>query len=186
MDHKVILEILRAVKQSDISEVEIEDGDFKLRVKRRSQEEIPAVVSYTTAAAVAPQPQSALSGAVVNEVRPTLSLPNVTANTAAAVSVNTAAAKTASETKTADEDMSKYTAIRSPMVGTFYRAPSPDKPAYVNLGDIISKGQVVGIIEAMKTFNEIESEVSGKVVQIIAQNAHPVEFDQPLFLVEPV
>jgi acetyl-CoA carboxylase biotin carboxyl carrier protein len=76
--------------------------------------------------------------------------------------------------------------IRSPMVGTFYRAPAPDKPPYVQVGDIIQKGQVVCIIEAMKLFNEIQSEVSGKIVRILVENAQPVEYDQPLFEVEPI
>ena len=82
-------------------------------------------------------------------------------------------------------DTSKYVTIKSPMIGTFYRSSSPDKPLFVNVGDEIKAGDVVCIVEAMKLFNEIESEVSGRIVKILVDNASPVEYDQPLFLVEP-
>ena len=83
------------------------------------------------------------------------------------------------------DDTSNYVTIKSPMIGTFYRSPSPDKPVFVNVGDEITAGKVVCIVEAMKLFNEIESEVSGKIVKILVDDAQPVEYDQPLFLVEP-
>ena len=82
-------------------------------------------------------------------------------------------------------DESKYITVKSPMIGTFYRTPSPDKPVFVNVGDEIKPGQPICIIEAMKLFNEIESEVSGKIVKVLVDNATPVEYDQPLFLVDP-
>ncbi|MBE7178477.1 MAG: acetyl-CoA carboxylase biotin carboxyl carrier protein, partial [Mucilaginibacter polytrichastri] len=85
----------------------------------------------------------------------------------------------------AAEDTSKYITIKSPMIGTFYRSSGPDKPLYANVGDEISAGKVLCIIEAMKLFNEIESEVKGKIVKILVENATPVEYDQPLFLVDP-
>ncbi|MBR4265166.1 MAG: acetyl-CoA carboxylase biotin carboxyl carrier protein [Bacteroidales bacterium] len=85
----------------------------------------------------------------------------------------------------AKEDDKKYLTIKSPMVGTFYRRPSPDKPIYVNVGDEVTKGKVLCVIEAMKLFNEIESEVSGKIAKILVEDGTPVEYDQPLFLVEP-
>ncbi|MBL7829895.1 MAG: acetyl-CoA carboxylase biotin carboxyl carrier protein, partial [Saprospiraceae bacterium] len=78
-----------------------------------------------------------------------------------------------------------YLEVKSPMVGTFYRSPGPDKPSFVQIGDVISKGQRICIIEAMKLFNEIESEVSGKIVKVLVDDASPVEYDQPLFLVDP-
>ena len=84
------------------------------------------------------------------------------------------------------EDTSNYITIKSPMIGTFYRSASPDKPLFVNVGDEIKAGSVVCIIEAMKLFNEIESEISGRIVKILVENSSPVEYDQPLFLVEPV
>jgi acetyl-CoA carboxylase biotin carboxyl carrier protein len=92
----------------------------------------------------------------------------------------------ATETKAATEDLSKYITIKSPMIGTFYRSSSPDKPFFANVGDEVSVGKVVCIIEAMKLFNEIESEVSGRIVKVLVENASPVEYDQPLFLVEPM
>jgi acetyl-CoA carboxylase biotin carboxyl carrier protein len=90
------------------------------------------------------------------------------------------------ETKPATEDTSKYITIKSPMIGTFYRSSSPDKPFFANVGDEVTTGKVVCIIEAMKLFNEIESEVSGRIVKVLVENASPVEYDQPLFLVEPM
>ncbi|PRY87987.1 acetyl-CoA carboxylase biotin carboxyl carrier protein [Mongoliibacter ruber] len=85
----------------------------------------------------------------------------------------------------AKDESSKYVEVKSPMIGTFYRTPNPDSDAFVNVGDTISKGQTVCIIEAMKLFNEIESEVSGKIVKVLVENSQPVEYDQPLFLVDP-
>jgi acetyl-CoA carboxylase biotin carboxyl carrier protein len=92
----------------------------------------------------------------------------------------------ATETKTEEEDTSKYIVVKSPMIGTFYRSSSPEKASFANVGDEISVGKVICIIEAMKLFNEIESEVSGRIVKVLAENASPVEYDQPLFLVEPM
>jgi acetyl-CoA carboxylase biotin carboxyl carrier protein len=83
------------------------------------------------------------------------------------------------------EAVSNFITIKSPMIGTFYKSPSPDKPAFVQIGDEIKIGQVLCVVEAMKLFNEIESEVSGRIVKILVDNASPVEYDQPLFLVEP-
>jgi acetyl-CoA carboxylase biotin carboxyl carrier protein len=92
----------------------------------------------------------------------------------------------AAEAAPAVEDTSKYITVKSPMIGTFYRSASPDKPMMVNVGDEITTGTVLCIIEAMKLFNEIESEVSGRIVKVLVDNASPVEYDQPLFLVEPM
>ena len=83
-------------------------------------------------------------------------------------------------------DESKYVTIKSPMIGTFYRASSPDKPAFANVGDDVAPGKTVCIIEAMKLFNEIESDVKGKIVKVLVNDASPVEYDQPLFLIEPM
>jgi acetyl-coA carboxylase, biotin carboxyl carrier protein len=95
------------------------------------------------------------------------------------------AAPEATENKPAPSEDSKYITIKSPMIGTFYRRPGPDKPLFVEVGSTISKGSVICIIEAMKLFNEIESEVSGKIVKILVDDSSPVEFDQPLYLVDP-
>lgn len=104
---------------------------------------------------------------------------------APAVAANPAPVVSAPVDKPIAEDTSKLITVKSPMIGTFYRSASPDKPSFVNVGDSISTGQVICIIEAMKLFNEIESEVSGKIVKILIDNAQPVEYDQPLFLVDP-
>jgi acetyl-CoA carboxylase biotin carboxyl carrier protein len=91
----------------------------------------------------------------------------------------------ADDTSSATNDDDKYLTIKSPMIGTFYRTPNPDSPTFVNVGDSVKTGDTVCIVEAMKLFNEIESEVSGKIVKVLVENATPVEYDQPLFLVDP-
>jgi acetyl-CoA carboxylase biotin carboxyl carrier protein len=108
-----------------------------------------------------------------------------TAHHAAAASTAPAATPVALAVEPAN-DTSKYVTIKSPMIGTFYRSASPDKPLFVNVGDEIKPGAVLCIIEAMKLFNEIEAEISGRIVKILVDNASPVEYDQPLFLVEPI
>ena len=95
------------------------------------------------------------------------------------------AAAPAKESKDSGEDDSKYITVKSPIIGTFYRKPSPDKPVFSEVGDTIKVGDVLCIIEAMKLFNEIESEVAGKIVKVLVDDSSPVEFDQPLFLVDP-
>lgn len=95
------------------------------------------------------------------------------------------AAETPQAAAPASDDTSKYIEIKSPMIGTFYRAPKPEDPPFMNVGDSVSAGQRVGIIEAMKLFNEIDSEISGTIVKVLVENASPVEYDQPLFLVDP-
>jgi acetyl-CoA carboxylase biotin carboxyl carrier protein len=96
-----------------------------------------------------------------------------------------AAPQPAQEETEKESDDSKYITIKSPIIGTFYRKPSPDKPAFVEVGDTIGKGDVLCVIEAMKLFNDIESEVTGKIVKVLVEDSSPVEFDQPLFLIDP-
>jgi acetyl-CoA carboxylase biotin carboxyl carrier protein len=110
----------------------------------------------------------------------------IPASPAAALPAPAPAPSTPTAVAEAVEDTSKYVTIKSPMIGTFYRSASPEKPIFVNVGDEIKPGAVLCIIEAMKLFNEIESEVSGRIVKILVDNASPVEYDQPLFLVEPI
>jgi len=112
---------------------------------------------------------------------------NATIPTAQQVAITSAPATVPVHTPSAThaEDTSKYVTIKSPMIGTFYRSASPEKPLFVNVGDDIEQGTVLCIIEAMKLFNEIESEISGRIVKVLVDNATPVEYDQPLFLVEP-
>lgn len=157
MDIKQIQELIKFVSRSGVNEVAIEQENFKITIKTN---QAPVYVNAALPAAAAPQP------------------------------VAPAAATTVAETKTKIapevDDTSKYITVKSPMIGTFYRSSSPDKPSFVNVGDEIGVGKVVCIIEAMKLFNEIESEVSGRIVKVLVENASPVEYDQPLFLVEPI
>ncbi|WP_342646784.1 acetyl-CoA carboxylase biotin carboxyl carrier protein [Mucilaginibacter sp. CSA2-8R] len=157
MDIKQIQDLIRFVSKSGVNEVSIEQNEFKITIKTN---QAPTVVNATLPVA---QPVSAMPAA-------------------AAVTVPASAQ---AEAPVAD-DTSKYITIKSPMIGTFYRSSTPDKPSFVNVGDEISNGSVLCIIEAMKLFNEIESEVSGRVVKVLVDNSSPVEYDQPLFLVEPM
>jgi acetyl-CoA carboxylase biotin carboxyl carrier protein len=160
MDFKQIQELIKMINKSNIGEVTIEQKDFKVTIKQK-EEQITQVVQ--AAAPVAPV-YSAPPPAAIASVAPT-----------AADKAKAPEAATASNLIT----------IKSPMIGTFYRKSSPDKPNFVEVGDEVSTGKVVCIIEAMKLFNEIESEVSGKIVKVLVEDASPVEYDQPLFLVEP-
>lgn len=162
MDTKDIQQLIDFISQSGLDEVNIETSDLKISVKRYgSVTPAPAVTAQTVAPAVAaPLPM-------------TVQAPQPVAVSAAPVNVSKA-------------DASNYITIKSPMIGTFYRSASPDSPLFVEVGDSVSEGKVVCIIEAMKLFNEIESEVSGRIVKVLVENATPVEYDQPLFLVEPI
>jgi acetyl-CoA carboxylase biotin carboxyl carrier protein len=155
MDFKQIQELIQLVNESNIGEVSIEQKDFKITI-RQKEEQITQVM-----AASMPQMQLPMQQLQA----PAMALP----------AAGAAPAAPAANTVT----------IKSPMIGTFYRRPSPDKPNFCEVGDEVSPGKVVCIIEAMKLFNEIESEVKGKIVKILVEDASPVEYDQPLFLVEP-
>ena len=156
MDFKQIQELIKMVNKSNLSELTIEEKDFKVTIKQK--EEVIQQTVYT-GQVQASAPTSALQPAP-------------------APSVAAPAPKQA-------DDTSKYITIKSPMIGTFYRKPSPDKPLFIEVGDAVTPGKVVCIIEAMKLFNEIESEVKGKVIKILVEDQSPVEYDQPLFLVDP-
>ncbi len=159
MDLKEIQALIKFVSTNAVDEVEINRKDFKLLIKKNP-------VQVAAPAMVAAPPQQVVT------VSATPSVP-------ASPPVSAAPAP-AAETKT-----DNLIAIKSPMVGTFYRSANPDSPAFINVGDEVKQGKVVCIIEAMKLFNEIESEVSGRIVKVLVENATPVEYDQPLFLVEP-
>ena len=157
MDIKEIQALIKFVSTAGVDEVEINQKDFKLLIKKNPAQYITA--QYTPA----PVAMQAAPASV-------------------AISAPVAAAPSAPLSEPKADNL---ITIKSPMVGTFYRTANPDSPAFVNVGDDVSAGKVVCIIEAMKLFNEIESEVSGKIVKILVDNASPVEYDQPLFLVEP-
>ena len=160
MDLKEIQALIKFVAKSDAQEVSLETEDFKINIKTGPDaSEQPTIIQ-----AVAPQQMPAVAG-----VAP-----------AAPAPVEAPAPAPAE----ADEN-ANYITINSPMIGTFYRTPSPDQDAFVKVGDSIKPGDVLCIVEAMKLFNEIESELTGKIVKILIDDASPVEFDQPLFLVDP-
>ena len=159
MDFKQIQELIKMINKSNIGEVTIEEKGFRLTIKQKEEP-----VQHLIAAPTQSQP-------VMQAALPQ----NTTAP----------AAQSAEKPKTAEPAPSNLVTIKSPMIGTFYRSSSPDKPSFVNVGDEIDNGKVVCIIEAMKLFNEIESEIKGRIVKVLAEDASPVEYDQPLFLVEP-
>lgn len=157
MDIKQIQELIKFVSRSGVNEVSIEQKEFKITIKTNQAAAQPVAPAQLPQQTITVQPS------------PPAAAPQ----------------PAASEPKATSKEESNYITIKSPMIGTFYRSASPDKPLYVNVGDEIKAGQVVCIIEAMKLFNEIESEVSGKIVKVLVDNASPVEYDQPLFLVDP-
>lgn len=155
MDLKEIQSLIKFVANTGVAEVKLETGDVKITIKTTLESAAPEV-TYVQQAPVQAAPQIAASAP--------------------------AAATTAAP---AAEDNAKYITIKSPMIGTFYRKPAPDKAVFTEVGSTIQKGDVLCVIEAMKLFNEIEAEVSGKIVKILVDDMSPVEFDQPLFLVDP-
>jgi acetyl-CoA carboxylase biotin carboxyl carrier protein len=152
-----IQELIKFVAKSGVSEVEIEQKDFKIKITTPSGkvQMVAAPAQMQVAATSAPAP----------------------AATASLVPAPVPAAAPAAD--------ARYITIKAPMIGTFYRAAGPGKPVFANVGDTIEKGKPICIIEAMKLFNEIESEVTGKIVKVLVDDAKPVEYDQPLFLVDP-
>lgn len=156
MDIKKIQELVKLINKTSIGEISIEEKDFKITIKQKKE-----AVQNFTAQSYQPlqQPQ-----------QPPLQI---------------AASKTETSKEEAAPKADNLITIKSPMIGTFYRQAGPGKPIFINVGDEVAPGTVVCIIEAMKLFNEIESEVTGKIVKVLVEDASPVEFDQPLFLVEP-
>lgn len=160
MDFKQVQELIRLINKSNIGELSIEEKGFKIVIKQK-QDVITQVMASSP-------------------VYATPSLPPVSAAQPAA-----SAAAQPVKPEASDPAASNLITIKSPMIGTFYRRSSPDKPLLIEVGGEIAPGKVLCIIEAMKLFNEIESEVKGKVVKILVEDASPVEYDQPLFLVDP-
>ena len=162
MNKKEIEDLIKFVSKAGVSEVSLELKDIKITIKNSIQKTEP-VISHVVAPAVLP-----------------LTMPP-----SAHVPVVPASPAKPEPAKTTGDDESKYITIKSPMIGTFYRSSSPDKPNFVNVGDEIAPGKPLCIIEAMKLFNEIESEHAGKIMKVLVENASPVEYDQPLFLIDP-
>jgi acetyl-CoA carboxylase biotin carboxyl carrier protein len=159
MDIREIQNLIKFVAKSGATEVKLEMDDFKITIKTTAE----GTESTTTYVQQMPM-----------QAAPQMAAPQVTAPAA-----------TEAVAAPASDDHSKYITVKSPIIGTFYRKPAPDKPMFVEVGSTIGKGDVLCVIEAMKLFNEIESEVSGKIVKILVDDSSPVEFDQPLFLVDP-
>lgn len=159
MDIKEIQSLIKFVAKSGASEVKLEMKDIKITIRTGSSSDSPET-TFVQQIPVAQAPMMAPQAMI-----------------------ETAAPAEAVPTKDAEDD--KYITIKSPIIGTFYRKPSPDKPSFVEVGASINKGDVLCVIEAMKLFNDIESEVSGKIVKVLVDDSSPVEFDQPLFLVDP-
>jgi len=159
MDFKQIQELIKLINGSNIGEVSVEQKDFKITIKQKEEH-----ITHVMAPMQLQQPSQSLPQQNQQQALPPQS-PDIS--------------------RTAAASNSTAITIKSPMIGTFYRRPSPDKPNFVEVGDEITVGKVVCIIEAMKLFNEIESEISGKIVKILVEDSSPVEYDQPLYLVEP-
>lgn len=159
MDLKYIQELIKAVNKSELSELSIKDGEFEITIKQTPAGGGETIVNYPIQHVAGPQYMSAPAPQTAAPVAETSAPPPAPVS-------------------------DKLVTVKSPMIGTFYRSPKPGEPPFISVGDSISAGEPICIIEAMKLFNEIESEVSGKVVKILADDASPVEYDQPLFLVE--
>ena len=156
MDLKEIQNLIKFVAKSGATEVKLEMGDIKITIKTGSGKPETTIVQQVPMGI----PQIPVATPVVQE-------------------------ETSSADSSAKEETSKYIEITSPIIGTFYRKPSPDKPVFAEVGDVVSPDSVVCMVEAMKLFNEIEAEVSGKIVKVLVEDGTPVEFGQPLFLVDP-
>ncbi len=158
MDIKEIQNLIKFVSKSEVAEVNLKLKDFEIKIKNTG-------------------------GQTVNYVpQPMMQQPMMQATQAAPAAPQPTAAEAKPEVA---EDNSKYITVKSPMIGTFYRSSGPGKDPFVSVGDSVSPGSVLCIVEAMKLFNEIESEVSGKIVKILADDSTPIEYDQPLFLIDP-
>ncbi len=162
MNIKEIQDLIKFVSKAGVTEVEIEQKDFKITIKAAQETERQILVQ-----AAAPVQHIAAPAQVALPVATTSDAPQ------------------AVSTSTSDTDNANLITVKSPMIGTFYRSSGPDKEPFISVGQIINQGDTVCIIEAMKLFNEIEAEVSGKIVKVLVDDASPVEYDQPLFLVEP-
>ena len=165
MDLKDIQNLIKFVAKSGASEVKLEMEDVKITIKTNPDESGREQVFVQQLPVAQQLPQLPIQAQLPAQTLPVSAEPT--------------------DTKPADTEESKYITIKSPMIGTFYRRPGPDKPLFVEVGSTIAKGSVICIIEAMKLFNEIESEVSGKIVKILVDDSSPVECDQPLYLVDP-
>ncbi len=161
MNLKEIKELIELMKNTDISELEIERSGVKVRLRKGGD------VTFHPSMPRMEYPPAAIVAPALTETQAPASVPGTSAD------------------KSAGQATTDLIKVTSPIVGTFYRSSSPDKPAYVEVGDVVKKGQVLCIIEAMKLMNEIECERSGKIMQILVETGAPVEYGQPLFMIQP-
>ena len=159
MNFKQIQQLIKFVSKTDVAEVNIENNNFKINIKG-SKSQTKEVSQQVVQQPIQPQIQTPIAQPIHVETPK-------------------------SEVQQSDSSSDNYLTVKSPIIGTFYRKPSPDKDAFVNVGDTVNEGDTLCVIEAMKLFNEIESDFSGKIVKILVEDASPVEFDHPLFLIEP-
>ncbi|MEQ8703584.1 MAG: acetyl-CoA carboxylase biotin carboxyl carrier protein [Phaeodactylibacter sp.] len=186
MNFKDIQELVKLINKSNLTEFKMKDGEFELSIRtnkhQKGRQKQP--VQGTAPAVPATQPT-----APIIQMSPPVQQPYPQAPQPAPAPPSSKPqaepAKTEASDKETQGDDAGYLEVRSPIVGTFYRSSSPEKPPYIKVGDTIEVGQVVCIVEAMKLFNEIESEIAGKIVKVIVEDAQPVEYDQVLFLVDP-
>ncbi len=173
MNFKEIQELIKLIQKSNLTEFKIKEGEFELSIRTEKYQsgKAPQYIAHAT--------QPVLQSAPVSAPAPAPAAPLAPAPQTKAPDQSQEAEKPA------PSGAGEYLAIKSPMVGTFYRSPSPDKAAYVKVGDLVEKGDVVCIVEAMKLFNEIESELSGRIVKVMVEDAQPVEYDQVLYLIDP-
>ncbi len=173
MTYKEIQDLVKLIGESEIAEFNLKDGEFRLSIKTKHFNESVSSANEAPAA----QPFVAMPPVQQPYTPPAPATP---AQPPAPVKENKPAIQ-----QPASSEEGQYLEIKSPIVGTFYRSSSPEKPPYAKVGDAVEVGQVVCIVEAMKLFNEIESEIAGKIVKVLVEDAQPVEYDQVLFLVDP-
>jgi acetyl-CoA carboxylase biotin carboxyl carrier protein len=166
MDFKQIQELIKIINKSNIGELTVEQKDFRVTIKQK-EEKVQQIFSA--------QAQTAPAFPAISHMQ---------AHTSPAPA-QSAPSASAEAPKAAEATDSNLVTVKSPMIGTFYRKAGPGKPNFVEVGDEINPGKVICIIEAMKLFNEIEGEIKGKIVKVLVEDASPVEYDQPLFMVEP-
>jgi acetyl-CoA carboxylase biotin carboxyl carrier protein len=171
LDLKEIQELIKFVAKSGASEVALEIGEMKISIK-------------TPPKKGKNQPETIVQQIPVSSINPVNLDPSVVVQPVVQHALE-GNLPDKDESFSTEDSNSKYITIKSPMIGTFYRQPSPDKDSFVSVGDKVSEGSVVCIIEAMKLFNEIESEISGKIIKVLVDDMSPIEYDQPLFLVDP-
>lgn len=167
MTYKEIQDLIKMIVKLELAELKLRDGDFEISVRTKEYARVKGTQSSSSAPVISMSPAQP---AAVETPAPSAPAPSAVGG---------------GDKDEAAESTNGLYEIKSPIVGTFYRSPSPDKPPFIKVGDVIKTGDVVCIVEAMKLFNEIESEVNGKIVKVLVEDATPVEYDQALFLVDP-